>query len=106
MLVKDIADLLAKDSGQLEPSFDLYNFYLYLSSLEDIDEAKSKHYFNLAEKEGRAYTRMVTAEVEEHIQQFLDRDSNKPKNETEKTLKKPEKKEEEDNGPEIAVGYI
>mmetsp|Transcript_16119 Transcript_16119/g.46263 ORF Transcript_16119/g.46263 Transcript_16119/m.46263 type:complete len:480 (+) Transcript_16119:180-1619(+) len=106
MLVKDIAGLLAKDSGQLEPSFDLYNFYLYLSSLEDIDEAKSKHYFNLAEKEGRAYTRMVTAEVEEHIQQFLDRDSNKPKNETEKTLKKPEKKEEEDNGPEIAVGYI
>ena len=106
MLVTDIADLLAKDSGQLEPSFDLYNFYLFLSSeFETIDEAKSKHYFNLAEKEGRAYTRLVTAEVEEHIQQLLERGS-KPLNETEKLLKDAEEQEEEDSGPEISVGYI
>ena len=107
MLVQDISDLLAKDSGQLEPSFDLYNFYLYLSSqFETTDEAKSKHYFNLAEKEGRAYASLVTAEVEEQIQQLLDRGSNKPTNATEKTLKEAKEKEEEDSGPEISVGYI
>lgn len=106
MLVMDIADLLAKDSGQLEPSFDLYNFYLFLSSeFETIDEIKSKHYSNLAEKEGRAYARLVTAEVEEHIQQLLERGS-KPLNETEKLLKEAEEQEEEDSGPEISVGYI
>ena len=106
MLVKDIADLLAKDSGQLEPSYDLYNFYLYLSSqFESIDETKSKHYFNLAEKEGRAYSRLVTAEIEEHIQTLLDRGS-RPMNETEKTPKETEEQEEEDSGPEISVGYI
>ena len=106
MLVMDIADLLAKDSGQLEPSFDLYNFYLFLSSeFETIDEIKSKHYSNLAEKEGRAYARLVTAEVEEHIQQLLERGS-KPLNETEKLLKEAEEQEEGDSGPEISVGYI
>ena len=106
MLVTDIADLLSKDSGQLEPSFDLYNFYLYLSSeFETIDEAKSKYYFNLAEKEGREYARLVTAEVEEHIQQLLERGS-KQMNETEKLLKEAEEQEEEDSGPEISVGYI
>lgn len=106
MLVTDIADLLAKDSGQLEPSFDLYNFFLFLSSeFETIDEAKSKHYFNLAEKEGRAYARLVTAEVEDHIQQLLER-SSKPLNETEKLLKEAEEQEEENSGPEISVGYI
>ena len=106
MLVRDIADLLAKDSGQLEPSFDLYNFFLFLSSeFETIDEAKSKHYFNLAEKEGRAYARLVTAEVEDHIQQLLER-SSKPLNETEKLLKEAEEQEEEKSGPEISVGYI
>ena len=106
-LAEDIVKLIEADSGVLDPNFKILGFYFSIADKYRHlgEEAKSDHFYVLAEKASDSLSRFISEQAEEEIQKLLEPKPTKTVNESSKVALDAER-EEQESGPEITVGHI